>query len=178
MNYIITRTDSEDELMHYGVLGMKWGVRRNAKVLANNRRNKEVRSIKDQYDMGNISKEQKRSGIKAANTKKRDFIKKTNSDLKGYKNENGLREYKNNMAKTTIKEVPNHRLKKGLVTANKILAGINMSNAVPMAIGGVAALTNPATAPFGLATLGSTVAGGATIAGIHALANMGIRKLS
>ena len=82
------------------------------------------------------------------------------------------------MARTTIKEVPNHRLKKGLVTANKNLAGINISQTVPMAIGGAAALTNPATAPFGLAALGSTVVGGATIAGIHALANMGIRKLS
>ena len=28
MDYIITRADNSDELMHYGVLGMKWGVHR------------------------------------------------------------------------------------------------------------------------------------------------------
>ena len=55
---------------------MKWGIRRNSRVLANHRRNDAVRSIKNDYDLGKITKDKKRSLIKAENKKKRAFIKK------------------------------------------------------------------------------------------------------
>ena len=31
MNYIVARAEDQNELLHYGVLGMKWGVHRASK---------------------------------------------------------------------------------------------------------------------------------------------------
>lgn len=44
--------ENEVTIYHYGVKGMKWGVRRDFRVLANNRRNKAIKEAKRDYNLG------------------------------------------------------------------------------------------------------------------------------
>lgn len=143
-DYILT---SDGELMHYGVPGMKWGVRRNAKLLANHNRNLEVRNIKNKYRRGEITKQQKRAAIKNANTGVKKSYKTTMANISNAKNRNDYKSAKKNLAQQTLKNVSHSRLKKGLTAVNKLItvgylsanAGVlAASTAVNPAIGGIA----------------------------------------
>ena len=92
MEYIVTRQD--DELMHYGVKGMKWGVRRNlgkkAKIAANLERYADVydkasRINSKRADKAELSGNSEKSKIErekaSANIKQRDEMYKMRNKL-------------------------------------------------------------------------------------------------
>lgn len=164
---------NDNYLQHYGVKGMKWGIRRDARLLANNRRNIKVKKIKDKYDVGEISSERKKIDIKKANVDKKIYLKNTKETLKSMSNKNEVSDYKYNIAKQAISEVPNRRLKSGAHAVNKILAGINIgSEAIAT---GTAISMVPGAAPL---YLGSLALSGAVIAGRTYLIDKGIDKLT
>lgn len=83
---------------------------------------------------------------------------------------------KNNLAKTTIKEVNNRRLKKGARTVNNIL---HNASHIPNVIGattGIAALGTSA-APLGALVIGANIASSLAIEGRRRIINYGLHKL-
>ena len=75
-------TYSDEELLHYGVRGMKWGIRRDVRVLANHRRNQAVKDARNKYHSGKITNEKKRSAIRKANFEKKKYMSDMNETLK------------------------------------------------------------------------------------------------
>lgn len=171
MTYAVVKKN--DELYHHGVLGMKWGIRRNSRVLANHRRNDAVRSIKNDYDLGKITKDKKRSLIKIENKKKLDFIKKDYKYSRTTKDEGALRKRYNAVAKETQSEVKGARLKKDLRAINVGAMGLGVTKIGAATVS--LALGNPLLAG---AVLTSGAINTAATVGLSKLVQYGLNKAS
>ena len=142
---------NDEYLAHYGVKGMKWGVRRDLHMLANNRRNRDVRNIKRDYESGKISRQEKKSKIQQANKNKTDYLNKVKNDF-----ENGSKEKQQKIAsdikRQTLKDVPNKTLKDGAKMVNHIWGAFDIGKTI---------ISGTATAITGGALLGKGAVGGA-----------------
>lgn len=161
------------EMYHYGVKGMKWGVRRNARVLANHRRNAAVKKINDAYRYGKISKGKRNELVDAENAKKNKSIEKMEKDYFKSKTVEEMNRYKNNLNEITAKEVPHATIKRGASVVADILAGREIAGTALLTTAAVA--TAPAMAPM-LITAGAV--GVAATVGMNYVAQMGLDKLS
>lgn len=147
--------------MHYGVLGMKWGVRRDARLLAQNRRNKAVTKAKDDYELGKTTKSEKKAAIKKAKKDAKNYKKNFKREIKKEKTKEGRNKAEFDIRKQSIKEVPNRRLKKGLTTVNKLMTAATTGTGA--AIGGFSIAGLASVASSGTAASAATIAG-ATLA--------------
>lgn len=134
----------EDELQHYGIPGQKWGVRRNLRVLANHRRNVAVNNAKREYRNKNITKDQRKLAIKQANLDKKALLK----SVKQKRTREEFKQYKKDIKKQTLSEVPNARIKKGATTVNHLITAAQVAGA-GAAIGTAAVMGLPVLAAAG-----------------------------
>lgn len=165
--------EREFELYHYGVPGMKWGVRRNIRVLANNRRNKKVKQITSDYKAKKITRSQKKTAIKKANTAKKEEITSMRSQIKNVKNKQEFKSVKQSIAKQTVAEVKFSNIKKGATTVNKLLHGVHNIGTITTAAIGI--VSTPGLAPITIPFVGLDLA---LSRGEQALFQLGIDRLS
>ena len=152
--------NNQEYLQHYGVPGMKWGIRKNARLLANHRRNAEVRKIKKDYKTGEISRKEKKTRISEANEAKKTAIKSNMREIRQTKGSQNIKQLKTDIKNQTIKEVPHRTLKKGANFINKAVGIANIG--AGLGTGAAAALISP---PLAGVVLGSAAIRTAAIAG-------------
>lgn len=150
------------ELYHYGVPGMKWGVRRDTRILANHRRNVEADLLKEQYRSGKITKRQYRDSIRKVNLRKKKYMIDIENKFRTAKNDDERIKLGKDISNTAVKEVPKITVKRGLAVANQLCGTASIGSAAYTTLG-LAAL-NPA---FATAYIGAGVVTTAAEAGFR-----------
>lgn len=140
------------ELYHYGVAGMKWGVRRDARILANHRRNTEVGKLKEQYRSGKITKQQYKDSIHNVNLYKKKYMSDVENKFRNAKSNDERNKLGKDIANTAVKEVPNITIKRGLAVTNQLFGTASIGTTAYTAVG--LAMFNPA---FATAYIGAGV---------------------
>ena len=151
-----------DELYHYGVPGMKWGVRRDTRILANHRRNVEANHLKEQYRSGNLTKQQYKDSIQKVNLRKKKYMSDVEDKFRNAKNNSERDRLGKNISDTAVREVPNITVKRGLAVANQLFGAANIGSTAYGALGLVA--INPA---FATAYIGAGVVSAAAETGFR-----------
>lgn len=166
-----------DELMHYGVKGMKWGVRKDARLLANHTRNQAVKDAKKQYKKGSISKEQKKAAIAKANTTLKSAKKNTKSAYKATRTRDERTQFQKNITSQAKANVSHRRLKRAASTINTATTVWSLSKTAITAGLAFTLATGGGIGIAGTALAGQGVVAAATI-GKQYLVRKGIDKLS
>lgn len=151
-----------DEIYHYGVPGMKWGVRRDTRILANHRRNTEANILKEQYRSGNITKQQYKDSIRSVNLRKKKYLSDIENKFRNAKNDDERTKLGKNISNIAVKEVPNITVKRGLAVANQLFGTASIGGTAYTTIG--LAAFNPA---FATAYVGAGIVSAAAEAGFR-----------
>ena len=154
-----------NEIYHYGVPGMKWGVRRDTRILANHRRNVAVDQLKEYYRSGKITKRQYKDSIRNVNLRKKKYLSDIENKFKNAKSDSERTKLGNDISNTAVKEVPNITVKRGLAVTNQLF--------------GTASIVGTAYTTLGLVTLNPAFATAYIGAGVvSAAAETGLRYVT
>lgn len=148
--------ENEATIYHYGVKGMKWGVRRDFRVLANNRRNKAIQEAKRDYKQGKTTKAERKAAIKKAKNYTKTFKKETREQYKNAKTRKERKELSKQIVKQAKEEVGLRGVKKTATTLNKA-ATVSMISGTTVALG-AAFVASPGLAPLIGGAYGANIA--------------------
>lgn len=168
MNYTITNGTLrmvDDELYHYGVKGMRWGIRRDEKYLAARRRNIAVRRARDEYEMSDRSKSdvaRRKQAIRKARSDYKSRMAEVDAILKKATDEKQLASMQKTVATKRVNDIPHSRVQRGLKLVNNLgTAAVIAGTAVSTAI----TLTTPIGAVFAGEFIASAAVNAAATAG-------------
>lgn len=161
------------ELYHYGVPGMRWGVRRDTRILANHRRNTEASKLKDQYRSGQLTKRQYRESIRKVNLRKKKYLSDVENQFRNAKSDSEREKLGADISNTAVREVPDIKIKRGLAVANQLFGAASIGNAAYTSLG--LAAVNPA---FAAAYLGAGVVTAAAETGFRYVTRSVLDKTS